>query len=192
MSGDWFSKCYSTQWYLENIIFFSVAWLYPKVTWVWYKTLGLTAFCGRLYSQKVAQNTPASSKCSKHYRRWHSSGILTVLGISVAYYGKKEILSVCITAEEREENSLCLPWKLCFSEMSLQLAVIMCWDRVMKVVLQRRSERKVSRRGRGRTGGKIRSNDPCFCRCAVNAYSLCTSCLFHCGDVISTHSRVMW
>lgn len=192
MSGDWFSKCYRTQWYLENIIFFSVAWLYPKATWVWYKTLGLTSFCGRLYSQKVAQNTPASSKCPKHYRRCHSSAILTVLGISVGYYGRKEILSVCITAEEREENSLCLPWKLCFSAMSLQFAVIMCWDWVVKVVLQCRSERKMYTRGRRRAGGKIRSNEPCFCECTVSMYSLGIWCQFQSGDVILTHSRVMW
>lgn len=78
------------------------------------KTPGLTSLCGRLYSRKVAQSTPATSKCFKHCRRWHHSGILSVLGISVGSYERGEILPVCITAGERGENSVCLPWQQCF------------------------------------------------------------------------------
>lgn len=87
------------------------------------KTPGLTSFCGRLYSQNVAQSTPATCRCLKHGRRWHHSGILSIQGISSGAYGRREILPVCITAGERGENSLCLPQQQCFRAMSLQLAV---------------------------------------------------------------------
>lgn len=69
------------------------------------KTPGLTSFCGRLYSQKVAQSTPASTKCLKHCRGQHHGGILSVLGISVGAWGLTEILPVCITAGEMEETA---------------------------------------------------------------------------------------
>lgn len=55
--------------------------------------------------------------------------------------------------------------------MSLQLAVITCWDWVLKVVLQCRSEGKVYTRGSGRAGGKIRPNEP-FC------LWMCSECVF--------------
>lgn len=87
------------------------------------KTPGLTSFRGRLYSWKVAQSTPATSKCPKHCRRWHHRGILSVLGISVGAYGRREILPLCVTAGERGENSSRLPRQQCFCAMSLQLAV---------------------------------------------------------------------